>query len=131
MSTTTFDHCANCQAAIHDHDQYCRHCGVVLEVRTALLINTGEVGERQTNELAMPAAAYVTAPFTQMESRRPVSSSLLKLATAETAQAVVVRDSRLLRRLTLLLISLPIWLMIVLLSPLDAYAATKAVGQRM
>ncbi len=130
-NTQTLDRCGQCRAAIHDHDHYCRHCGVALETRTALLANTGDVSDRPTRELALPSAAYVTAPFTQMEARRPVSGSLLKLVTAETAPAFAVSGNRLLRRLTMALISLPIWLMIVLLSPLDAYAATKAVGERM
>jgi hypothetical protein len=130
-NTKTLDRCGQCWAAIHDHDHYCRHCGLALEGRTTLLPDTGEISERPTRELALPAAAYVTAPFTQMEARRPVSGSLLKLVTAETAPAIAVSGNRLLRRLTMALISLPIWLMIVLLSPLDAYAATKAVGQRM
>ncbi|HMV48316.1 MAG TPA: zinc ribbon domain-containing protein [Blastocatellia bacterium] len=130
-STATLDHCLHCQAVIHDRDHYCRHCGVELEARTALLAGTGDIGKRSTAELILPASAYITAPLARPDARRPVSGSLLKLMAEETAPAVVVGGNRRLRLLTLALISLPIWLMIVLLSPLDAYAATKAVGRRM
>ncbi len=127
-STATADHCRHCQAVIHDRDQYCRHCGRELEARTALLAGTGDISKHPTAELVLPASAYITAP---LEARRPVSGSLLKLMAEETAPEVVIGGNRRLRLLTLALISLPIWLMIVLLSPLDAYAATKAVGRRM
>jgi hypothetical protein len=37
----------------------------------------------------------------------------------------------LIKRMVLALISIPIWLIIVLLSPLDAYAAARAISRQM
>jgi surface polysaccharide O-acyltransferase-like enzyme len=39
-------------------------------------------------------------------------------------------QSRFIKRVTLALISIPIWLIIVLLSPLDAYAAVKNLARQ-
>jgi hypothetical protein len=124
------ERCAHCLAAVYEHDHFCRQCGVVLEARSPR-INTDEMSERPTSELALPVTKYATAPLMPMDARRPVSGSLLKLVTAETTGAALQCDNPFLRRVMMALISLPIWLMIILLSPFDAYIATKAVGARM
>jgi hypothetical protein len=54
-----------------------------------------------------------------------VSGPLVEAVVANVASGQLGEQGRLMRRLMLALISLPIWLMIVLLSPLDAYAAAK------
>ena len=129
-NTQALDCCGHCQSAIRETDHFCRYCGVALQACLSRT-NTYEMSEQPTREVTLPAAAYATAPLAQMGARRPVSGSLLRLATAETAGAALQCDNRWLRRLTMALISLPIWLMIVLLSPFDAYAATKAVAARL
>ncbi len=123
-NSSAFDLCPDCQAATHERDRFCRHCGVELDTRTRMLA----VEERPTAELDSTSSRYATAPLAALPQRRPVSAPLVKLVTAELP---ALGGNRFARRFTLALIALPIWLMIVLLSPLDAYAATKAVGERM
>jgi hypothetical protein len=120
--SNSFDLCPDCRYESQEHDRFRRHCGIELAARTWMLAEA----ERATAELN--AAAYATAPLAPMPERRPVSAPLVKLVTAELP---ALDGTGWARRFTLVLISLPIWLMMILLSPFDAYAATKAIAQRM
>lgn len=61
---------------------------------------------------------------------RRVSGPLVSAAvTGALAGTATDSQSRFIKRVTLALISIPIWLMIVLLSPLDAYAAVKNLAR--
>jgi hypothetical protein len=75
---------------------------------------------------------YETAPFTEAESFHSVSRPLVKSITETlTANQTTRLKSPLCKGLLMALISIPIWLLIVFLSPLDAYvAARNTVEQR-
>ncbi|HEY7184125.1 MAG TPA: zinc ribbon domain-containing protein [Blastocatellia bacterium] len=107
--------CRACSAEMRDHDKFCRHCGA-----------------RRTGAIATPPASATPSAFATSRLRadtfNSVSAPLLN-AIASGAQAGAARlDSRRLRRAVSALIVVPLWLMIVLLSPIDAYATAKAIA---
>jgi hypothetical protein len=110
--------CRVCLAELRDHDKFCRHCGA-----------------RQTGAITSPPAntaqsAYATSRL-QADTFNSVSASLLNAIAAGAQAGTAQLDSRRLRRAVSALIAIPLWLMIVLLSPIDAYATAKAIaGQR-
>ena len=109
--------CRVCLAELRDHDKFCRHCGA-----------------RQTGAIAPTAitapSAYATSRL-QADTFNTVSASLLNVIAAGAQAGAAQLDSRHLRRAVSALIAIPLWLMIVLLSPIDAYATAKAIaGQR-
>ena len=119
-----FDLCPECRVASHAPDRFCRHCGVELNTRTRLLAIT----ERPATGLGGTLSPYTTAPLAVLPTRRPVSAPLVRLVTTDLP---TLSSGNWARRITLVLISLPIWLMMILLSPFDAYSAAKAIAQRM
>ena len=128
-NTLALEYCWDCRLELRARDRFCRNCGANLSRRTGVL-NEEPVGNARqvTNQTASP---YATAPFA-VQPHRPVSAPLLNFFAASAApNAAVFQRSRLAKLLTLLLISLPIWLMMILLSPLDAYAATKAIAKQV
>ncbi|MBS1788216.1 MAG: zinc ribbon domain-containing protein [Acidobacteria bacterium] len=122
-----FDLCMRCQAAIHEHDRFCRHCGAELNEYTELLAIADLLNRKTANDLRKESSLYTTVPFGQLDSRRPVSSPLARRITTELA----ANGNRFARRTTMVLITVPIWLMMILLSPFDAYAAAKLIAKRM
>jgi hypothetical protein len=106
--------CRVCLAEMRDHDKFCRQCGVRQTGAIAPTTNTSP-------------SAYATSRL-QADTFNSVSASLLN-AIATGAQAGTAQlDSRRLRRAVSVLIAVPLWLMIVLLSPIDAYATAKAIA---
>jgi hypothetical protein len=106
--------CRVCLAEMRDHDKFCRHCGA-----------------RQTGAIAPTAntapSAYATSRL-QADTFNSVSASLLNAIAAGAQAGTAQLDSRRLRRAVPALIAIPLWLMIVLLSPIDAYATAKAIA---
>jgi hypothetical protein len=107
--------CRVCLAELRDHDKFCRHCGS---------LQTGAIASPPANTAQ---SAYATSRL-QADTFHSVSDSLLT-AIAAGAQADTARlDSPYVRRAVSILIVIPLWLMIVLLSPIDAYATAKAIA---
>ncbi|HLG14377.1 MAG TPA: hypothetical protein VJH03_07730 [Blastocatellia bacterium] len=111
-----------------ERDKYCRWCGV------AQPSTSGEMDEALVP--IQPSAYYTTSPLQPMSlvidagSGRAVSGPLVKAVIAAVSGPSSARiRGRFLKSAVMALISVPIWLMIVLLSPLDAYAAAKAVSR--
>jgi hypothetical protein len=75
--------------------------------------------------------AYATAPLALQGGYQSFSGPLVKLITESVTATKTSRlQSRWGKRLALAAISIPIWLLIVLLSPLDAYVAAKMAVER-
>jgi hypothetical protein len=75
--------------------------------------------------------AYATTPLTSEMLRRPISGPLVASVTGSLHVPTTAQlRSRWSRSLLLALTSLSIWVMIVLLSPLDAYAAARVTVAR-
>lgn len=108
--------CQACSAEMREHDKFCRRCGVR---------QPGKISPPQANTVP-PACA--TSRLQQPDTLRSLSASLLT-AVAEGAQVGTARlNSRCARGAVSVLIVIPLWLMIVLLSPFDAYATAKAIA---
>ncbi len=123
-----FEVCLQCQAVIHEHDRFCRHCGIDLG-EPAEKLATANLRIRQiTTGLRNGSSAYATVPFAGLDGRRPISGPLVKLMTTELIKP---NRNQFALRAMLVLIAFPIWLMMVLISPLDAYAAVKAIARRV
>ena len=105
--------CAACGGQLLATDRFCRWCGEV---------QAGAASHQ------LVASRYTTSLLAEAK-RNPyhrVSGPLVDAVVAGVAASGELTDrGRWMRRCLLALISLPIWLMIVLLSPLDAYAAAK------
>ena len=99
--------CEACQYEARIQDKFCRRCGTKLEGSC-----TGdEVGSRASQLVQSVSGALVAAVVTGVATN--------------TGQI----HSRLARRMISALISIPIWLIIILLSPLEAYMSARSVAR--
>jgi hypothetical protein len=123
--------CKACGAAIPQSDRFCRSCGTG---QTESL--TKSAGERSVGSVAYDSAGLFKQPAdyqTRVMPRNaicePVSGPLVKAVADGLSAHMSLRFlDRRVKAIMLLLISVPLWLMIVLLSPLDTYAAVKAIS---
>ena len=113
-------------------DRYCRRCGA--QQTESMLQN--EIGKQSDASIATTKdlddmSSFVTAPLQTEDLYHTVSSPLVKSVTERLAANKTARlKSRWSRGLILALISIPIWLMIVLLSPFDAYTAARSTVEQ-
>ena len=120
--TAALRSCHECGHELRSRDRYCRRCGVRQPDQTVAL----EIATLVTGRLA-PGFAAKSAPV-----YRSFSSSLVNAITAGVTTSATARmDNPVAKNLVFALISLPIWLLIVLLSPLDAWAATRAAANQL
>lgn len=115
--------CTSCDGQLLESDRFCRWCGQAqTDAASGALCAEGEV---LSHQLAAPR--YTTSLLDEAKRNlyHRVSGPLVDAVVAGVASGQLCEQGRLMRRFMLALISLPIWLMIVLLSPLDAYAAAK------
>jgi len=96
--------CQQCQAVIHKHDRFCRHCGIVLGEYTEPLVTANLRIRQITKELSNDSPPYATVPFAQLDGRHPISGPLVKLLTTELTAP---NRNRFARRAVLVLIAFP------------------------
>jgi hypothetical protein len=119
--------CQQCGASALASDMFCRRCGArrqapCSESETALLVPTRGLEE---------TARFATVPLQTGDVYHAISAPLVKAVTGSLMTQPLGRiQHRWSKGLLAALISLPIWLMIVLLSPLDAYAAVRATVEQ-
>ena len=129
--TTGFKHCQVCSAAQIDLDKFCRRSGAS-QSRRVEPINciTGSAAGAVVGMADRPDCE--TARLSGSGSlRRSYSGRLVGKVTQELSE----QTSRCARRPVgdasdLVLVAAPLWLMIVLLSPLDAYVAAKDLAKQ-
>jgi hypothetical protein len=116
-ATVALTLCHSCIAEVPASDIYCRKCGV----RQRAGAVTGENwNESKTKHLQQGESGYQT-----------ISSPLVnQLTQAVAVKASTLNGNRFGIRLVAALVTIPIWLLIILLSPLDAYTAAKAVSSQ-
>jgi len=118
--TASFNFCPACSAELRKAtDNFCRRCGARQNTITGRLFDDHPPSSvtRGAN-LLLPE----TADF------RQVSGPLVKIVTAGTSVSTSANlNNRYARSLLLTLLSIPICLMMVLLAPLDAFAAAKGI----
>jgi hypothetical protein len=109
--------CQTCAGQLPERDKFCRHCGTSQNEHIPVLAE-GEAPELST---------YVTSRLSQRDIYHSFSGPL----TSSIVTYAAVSTSRLKNRIAKLaisaLIAIPLWLTIVLLSPLDAYSTGKAI----
>ena len=121
--TIAIKSCALCEAGLLETDKYCRRCGS--QNSNSRLHEAADASDSAARE-------RVTHHLDKADICHPVSGPLMK-AVARGIPAASSSGARQLlgRRLILAFISVPIWLMIVLLSPFDAYTAAKIISNRI
>lgn len=128
--TTGFKQCRSCGAEQINRDKFCRRCGASQGRR-------GELSSCMTgsNVVAVEPiwSSCETARLSEAESRRrSYSGPLVNIVTQQLLeQTSSLRANRLAMLLISLLVAAPLWLMILLLSPLDAYVAAKELTKQV
>jgi hypothetical protein len=125
-TTVTIIPCSACGAGLTEDSKFCRWCGTQLSAADS----------DQTERLSFDAIAaprdYKTAPLTPPNLYHPVSGPLVTaLVAGVPKRASYATAGGFTKRILLALMTVPIWVMIILLSPIDAYASAKIIGQRI
>lgn len=119
QATELIDHqCQACASGVLKRDKFCRHCGAQQINRYATATELIQLAENETKPLEMQTGEFQT-----------YSGQLLKVVTTTlAAKTAKPNSSRSFQRLLCTLITLPLWMLIVMLSPLDAYVAAKTAA---
>lgn len=124
INTVELLRCHSCAAEQTQPDKFCRRCGASQRPGSARLASDTERPAYDTRPLRRPqyydsfSGALVMSVIEGMSAR----ASSLSPSPASDRWAM---------RLAGVLVAVPLWLMIVLLSPLDAYAAARAITRRV
>src|SRR5262245_39130276 len=111
--------CEVCGAEPRGRDKFCRRCGARLDAsREAQSLNAASSSARVTSSLPQDMYTHV-------------SGRLLAVAVSGISSHVAPLHNGLFKWLISALLSIPIWLIIVLLSPLDAYSTAKTISKRI
>lgn len=128
--TVALKACGACSSGLLEHDRFCRRCGARQPAREGLELNQPSTGASSTD-----APAYATvaiAGVARADVYRRISGPLVNaVVTGALSVPSTENQSPFVKRVILALISIPIWLIIVLLSPLDAYAAVKNLARQV
>ena len=114
--------CRACCAGLLENDNFCRWCGA-RQNRDLTVYRGSQFSFTSLHQ--KPSSDHTRSLMT---SYHPVSGPLVQ-AIAENVSANLSsqRRDRVVRRVVLALVSIPIWLLFVLLSPFDAYTAARNV----
>ena len=121
--------CFACAAELQDQDIFCRRCGTRWlpghSPACAVEPVTGNVGATTDR---LPALVSPTLHLTPPEPFYSVSGSLVNAVASGVSAGVPAQLGKgLSGKLLAALLSVPLWLIIVLLSPLDAFLASKSL----
>jgi hypothetical protein len=120
MEAVTVNFCSGCQTQLLSCDKFCRRCGRRQAKSYDTALNLAYPDECKTKLLVGGAGDYLSG-----------SSPLIHMVTQGlSARVATPRPGRALHRLVCSLITIPIWILIVLLSPLEAYTVSKTVANR-
>jgi hypothetical protein len=108
IATRDLNCCETCQYEARTQDKFCRRCGAKLD------------GSRACDEVGSLAP----------QPMQSISGALVAAVCAGVATNTGRIQSLLARRVISALISIPIWLIIILLSPLEAYASARGVARQ-
>ena len=123
--------CPDCAAGLLDRDKFCRWCGALQPRSESCEADYRSAPVDPDEMMAVPVTSAL-APSIRPDVYRRISGPVVSaLVTGALPSALPENNSPLIQRITLALISIPIWLMIVLLSPLDAYAAVKNLARQV
>jgi hypothetical protein len=122
--TTSLKFCHACNSELRKAtDNYCRRCGARQNTIDGRLFD----GHRTTS-----LTRRTNLPPLETAGFRQVSGPLVKRVIAGTSASTSSNlNNRYARSLLLTLLSIPICLMMVLLAPLDAFAAAKGIVHKL
>lgn len=128
--TVTIKPCRSCGAGLFEENRFCRNCGVRQLEPTVLSSESEVIADGNSDQAAV--ASYNTTKLSRQVLYHPVSGPLVK-AVAQGVPASASRSPArdVSKKMLLGLMAIPIWVMIILLSPFDAYASAKIIGQRI
>ncbi len=125
QKTVGIKQCGTCGSGLLEPDRFCRRCGVHQPAHHRDQDTVAEFSESSTYK----TSALLTGA--RVEVYRRVSAPLVNLVVSGAlAGHSIHNESPVLTRVILALISIPVWLIIVLLSPLDAYAAVRNLARQ-
>src|SRR4030095_8521309 len=118
-TTVAITPCRSCGAGLMEGSRFCRSCGIAqsqsLRPEPVTMIADGNVA---------PSPRYATTTLSPQKLYHPVSGPLVNAVVAGVpANLPRSPAGSLSKRMLLALMAIPIWLMIILLSPLDAYTS--------
>ncbi|MGH8692619.1 MAG: zinc ribbon domain-containing protein [Burkholderiales bacterium] len=135
IETSGFKQCRVCGAEQLDRDKFCRRCGVNQSGQSRRVEPLNNITGSVTSDVIGRAdrVDYETRPLSGGGTlRRSYSGPLVGIVTLELSeQTSSLRTNRWARLLISTLVAVPLWLMIVLLSPLDAYVAAKEIAKQV
>jgi hypothetical protein len=131
--TVAIKACTFCAAGLLERDKFCRWCGARQPVQESLGLQPAPATPVQQGALSSPLReTRVIAGPARADVYRRVSGPLVTaVVSGALSTPSAENQSAFVKRMILALISIPIWLIIVLLSPLDAYAAVKNLARQV
>jgi hypothetical protein len=120
--TIGFTQCHTCSAELLERDKFCRRRHVNQSLCAApLTVVAGQGGRFEYETRPLPGGAYRGGSF---------SGTLVNFVTQSVSERTSgCSANRWTMRLVGALVVAPIWVMIVLLAPLDAFVAAKAIAK--
>ena len=130
--TVALKACTECDAGLLDRDRFCRWCGARQPVSESVGLYSAAPTQIVEAASGFTSGATVALTGARTDVYRRVSGPLVN-AVVSGALSTPSSDNQsdFIKRVILALISIPIWLIIVLLSPLDAYAAVKNLARQV
>lgn len=129
QKTVGIKQCGACGSGLLEPDRFCRRCGVQQPNQ-----QPNQQPDQDTLAASRELVSYKTSALltgARVETYRRVSAPLVNLVVSGAlAGHSIDNESPVLKRVILALISIPVWLIIVLLSPLDAYAAVRNLARQ-
>lgn len=122
-------YCGRCSARQLDTDKFCRHCGISRSLANTV---TAEIGGKDTDrELVWLGPKYDTQPLSgPTNDFTTYTNPIIKAVTDELDQLPgSVRNSPWAMRMISTLIAIPIWIIFVVLSPINAYVAVRSIAR--
>lgn len=119
--TVAMKQCHSCGAELIERDKFCRRCGVSQQLQLSPLTDLHRQAESETKLFSDNGGMH-----------QSFSGSLVTAMTTGMSQrTTTLHKSRWAMPLIGALVAVPLWLMIVLLSPLEAYGAAKAIARQV
>jgi hypothetical protein len=131
--TVAIKACIACASGLLERDNFCRRCGTRQPYYESLAPNGVVKIPTETVECGAEFCETTkVANRTRGEVYRRISGPFVNaVVTGALSAPATENQNPLVKRVILALISIPIWLIIVLLSPLDAYAAVKNLARQV
>ena len=118
--------CYSCGFEMVAYGQFCRFCGALLAAAADLDLPKNTSATLVTNDDDDSSPSYSTTPLAQKAVYQRISKPLIKtLLTSLLVNKANCFENRMVKVLLLALIVLPIWLLIIAISPFDAFLTAK------